>query len=87
MEKISAIIITISSFLNSGYGPENTINYESDDYWHSQNNQGEWWEINFKEMKVKMNGYSLQSVNNINYLKNWVIEGKNEGVEWKEIER
>ena len=34
-----------------------------------------------------MNGYSLQSSNNSNYLKNWVIEGKNEGEEWKEIDR
>ena len=34
-----------------------------------------------------MNGYSLQSSSDGWYLKNWVIEGKNEGEKWKEIDR
>ena len=37
-----------------------------------------------------MSGYSLKTFRegvNGNHLKNWVIEGKNEGEEWKEIDR
>ena len=64
-------IITLSSSSNGGsdYQPENAINYESDNYWFPNYNKiGEWWEINFKEKKVKMNGYSLQSYYNTNYI-------------------
>ena len=43
-----------------------------------------------KKMKFKINGYSLMTCSGpsvIWHLKNWVIEGKNEGEEWKEIDR
>ena len=39
---------------------------------------------------VKINGYSLKTYggsNNFDYLKNWVIEGKNEGGEWEKIDQ
>ena len=83
-------IISISTSSSTDSYPERAIDFERDYYWNSLNRTGEWWETNFKEMKVKMTGYSIMSidfeVNNV-HLKNWVIEGKNEGEEWKEINR
>ena len=84
-------IITISaSSTYSSSNPEKVIDYHWNNVWYSfYQNPGEWWEINFKKMKVRMNGYSLKTGNDRDYthLKNWVIEGKNEGEEWKEIDR
>ena len=83
----NGIITPNSSSTYSTQYRQKAINYEDDDYWESTNNQGEWWGINFKKMKIKMNGYSLQSPRNGHHLKNWIIEGKNEGENWKEIHR
>ena len=85
-------IINITASSSNCNIPEQVINYGWDSAWYSDHhNPGEWWEINFKEKKVKMNGYSLKTYRgwstNSYHLKNWVIEGRNEGGEWKEIDR
>ena len=65
------------------------IDYESNSFWHSDGEKYGWWEINFK--KIFLNGYSIKThdfqANHGNHLKNWAIECKNEGEEWKEIDR
>jgi len=84
-------IITITASSSCTNRPDDVINYEWNSYWRSNgNNLGEWWQINFKKMKVKMNGYSIKTYNasaNWIHLMNWIIEGKNDGEEWKEIDR
>ena len=57
----------------------------------SDNNPGNWLEFDFKKYKVKITGYSLKTNNgppNQQYhLKNWVIEGSQDGSEWIEIDK
>ena len=88
-EKIHPDIITVSTSSRAELR-ENVIE-DSINHWQSINVLGEWWQINFKKMKVKMSGYSLKTYNfepyHYNHLKNWVIEGRNEDEEWKEIDR
>ena len=70
--------------------PELLIDYDSDSIYHSCGNAGDWIEINFKEKKVKINGYSLRTHNygpNYSHLKNWVIEGSKDKNQWIEIDR
>ena len=71
--------------------PEQVINYNWSSYWRTkQDKPGEWWEINFKKMKVQINGYfikTFEASSGCAHLKNWVIEGRNEGEDWKEIDR
>ena len=59
------------------------IDYGSNDRWQSDGKQDSWWEIKFQKIKVKINGYSIKTHDNSAergfHLKNWVIEGKNEG--------
>ena len=76
---------------NSTYGyPENLINYNWVHEFYSENVPNSWFEVNFKNNKVKINGYSLKSANygqNSYHLKNWVIEGSNDRSTWTEIDR
>ena len=89
-------IINISASLCGRNKPQEVINYDSGKCWENSFGKYEpaWLAIDFKDKKIKVNGYSLKSVdinnkslNNIGYhLKNWTIEGRNEGEEWKEID-
>jgi len=69
--------------------PDTVIKYESSTFWYSNDNIGEWWEINFKNTRVRLTGYSLKIYHYSigDYLKNWVVEGRNEGEDWKEVDR
>ena len=82
------VTINASSYIAN---MKNVIDYKHDDDWQSKNIQNSWWEINFRKIKVQINGYSIKthsaSSMSGNHLKNWVIEGKNEGEEWEEIDR
>ena len=82
-------IITITASSSCRNNPEQVINYKWLDYWRTNVNSKEhWWEINFKKMKVEMNGYSIKTCNSGSscHLKSWIIEGRNEGGKWKEID-
>jgi hypothetical protein len=87
------IICITASSNNSHNKPEQVIDYNWHDVtgWYSNpKNPGEWWQINFKTMKVKMSGYSLKTFSGRKgsyHLKNWVIEGRNDEEEWEEIDR
>ena len=84
------IISITASSVNDSCGPEHLIEYDSNSYYYSNNNAGNWIEINFKEKKVKINGYSLRTYgygyNGYN-LKNWVIEGSKDKNQWIEIDK
>ena len=84
------IIIISASSTHSSAKPEKVIDYNWNDRWCSNGETpGEWWEMNFVNKKVKINGYSIKTYSCVqwNHLKNWVIEGKNVGEEWEEIDR
>ena len=77
---------------SSTYGtPLTVIDYNSSSYWSSNNVPNNWWEVNFKKMKVKINGYFIQTgplgANGFFHLKNWVIEGSNDNNSWTEIDK
>ena len=83
--------ITASSIF-SWRPPERVIIYDQDtsNPWVSKNIVGSWLEINFKEEKVKINGYSLKSPQwgpHSDTLQNWVIDGSKDGKNWIEIDK
>ena len=81
---ISASYTPDSYFIGQPY---QVIDYEWDGKWHSESDyddRGEWWQIDFKKMKVKISGYSIKQ--KYSQKKKWIIEGKNEGEEWKQID-
>ena len=85
------ISITASSIF-SWRPPERVIIYDQDtsNPWVSKNIVGSWLEINFKEEKVKINGYSLKSPQwgpHSDTLQNWVIDGSKDGKNWIEIDK
>jgi len=82
------ITISASSCLYNSFH-EKVIDYSWDDRYISSNRPGNWLEINFKQMKVKVTGYTLKTANYDNYshLKNWVIEGSLDKENWIEIDR
>jgi hypothetical protein len=55
----------MASSTGSGSGREvfHLIDYGWGSYWHSENSPGQWVQINFKEMTVRVDGYSLKSEN------------------------
>lgn len=72
---------------NKRYLPKNVVNYEDDNLWFdSANKPNSWLCINFKEKKIKPSYYSIKSNNgggkNNAHLKNWVIEGSKDNVNW-----
>ena len=85
-------IISISA--SSGGGPEIAIDYDNqntNDRWCSANVPNSWLEIDFKKQKVKINGYSIKTMdsepNENDHLKNWVIEGSKDKNTWIEIDK
>ena len=83
-------IISITSSSTSNYKPEQVIDYDWNNHWNSKDTPNNWLEINFKELKVKINGYSLKSPScgsNWHHLKNWVIEGSKDKNNWIIIDK
>ena len=73
---------------NNNNTAEKVIDYNWNGYWSSSGVIGDWLEIDFKQRKVKINGYSLKTHNyptNYTHLKNWVIEGSNDRNNWVQI--
>ena len=84
------IISIKASSVTNPYIPEHLIDYDSDSLYDSNSKAGNWIKINFKEKRVKINGYSLrtyESSQNNSHLKNWVIEGSNDKRQWIEIDK
>ena len=79
-------IIEITSTPSEYKTPEKVIDYSFNSWWISRNLKNSWLPINFKKRKVKLNGYSLKSLNNGNCLKKWIIEGSNDNYTWVTID-
>ena len=84
-------IISINASSSGCISPQHVIDYEWKDQWFSYNIPNSWLEIDFKQMKVKLNGYSLKTSDCLpnagSHLKNWVIEGSNDRNLWVEIDK
>ena len=84
-------IISISASSSDRNKPEQVINYDWNDHWFSNKSQNNWLEIDFKNRKVKINGYSIKTYDNQDsmncHLKNWIIEGSKDRNKWIEIDK
>ena len=79
-------IISISSNKSecSSHPIKSLIEYGSTTCWHN-GSQNEWFEIDFKNISVRITGYSIKSCSN-HYLKNWIIEGRTNSGGWITID-
>ena len=84
-----AIIDITSSTWITDDEPANVIKYDSDELFCSENLPGQWICFNFIKNKLKIKGYTLQTYSfkeNGPHLKNWVLEGSNDNVTWKQLD-
>ena len=83
-------IISISASSTEYNSPEKVIDYEWKDFWNSNIDPGNWLEFDFKDLMIRLEGYSLKTENmgpNCWHLRNWVIEGSNDKKTWSEIDK
>lgn len=73
------------------YHPKNLVDYRSNsNFYHSENKPGIFVSFDFKDKRVQLSGYSIQSHEvgeSQGNLRNWVIEVSNDGKNWEEIDR
>lgn len=60
--------------------------FDSTDFWVSDNSPGSWIAFDFKEHLINMTAYTIRG-DSTGSLCNWVVEGSNNMVKWKEIDR
>ncbi|OHS96095.1 hypothetical protein TRFO_37763 [Tritrichomonas foetus] len=78
------------SYTSGNSYTEKLFDYEWKCYWSSTNSPGQWINFEFPKNKIYLTDYTLKTPNSRagwNHLKNWVIEGSNDGVEWEEIDQ
>lgn len=87
------IEITSNSILwnDKIYHPKNLVDYRSNyNFYHSENKPDIFVSFDFKDKRVQLSGYSIQSHEvgeSQGNLRNWVIEVSNDGDNWEEIDR
>lgn len=87
------IDITSSSFMNNDdrYHPKNVVFYgKSDKCFLSENEPDSWICFDFKNHAVHPTNYIIRSPKNEitnHYLKNWVIEGSNDKIQWEVLDK
>ena len=81
------VSISVSSSA-SNTQPEKVIDYDWNGCWFSNSAENNWLEFNFKQNRVKLNGYSIKTYTSSYtcHLRNWVIEGCNDRVNWEPID-
>jgi hypothetical protein len=73
-------------------GPASVVaDLQDRSYFISGNDPNQWICYDFKDMYVHITGYSIRSSNceyaRYCYPKSWVVEGSDDGIEWKEFDR
>jgi hypothetical protein len=71
-------------------GPKNAVDLGTNSYFHSVNEPNQSICFDFKALQIRATHYTvcmLESRSASCHLKNWVIEGSNEGISWTEIDR
>jgi hypothetical protein len=74
---------------SSCYQPPNVADLQTDSFFHSKNETGQWLCYDFKAMRVAVTHYILRSHNyqvNGYHLRSWVLEGSEDGSKWTEID-
>jgi hypothetical protein len=82
--------ITASSVDRSYYGlaPWNVADLRNQNlvFW-SETEPDQWICFDFKTIRIRPTHYTIQTYDRECHLKNWVIEGSDDGVSWTEIDR
>ena len=80
-------IVEITASSNSYKQCHQITNYGWNDWWETTGEADSWVQFNFKTQGVYLKSYSLKSDGYGNeHLCSWVIEGSNDGSEWKVID-
>ena len=83
-------VVTITESRHERNQPCQVTDYDWSDYWHTSNSPNSWICFDFEEKRVELTGYSLKSMPAISYCSHpiqWVIEGSNDGSNWREVDR
>ena len=84
VSKTKTIPITASG--NLWNSPDVVADFDSTDFWVSENSPDSWIAFDFKEHMINLTSYTIRG-DNTGSLCNWVIEGSNNMVKWNEIDR
>ena len=71
------------------FAPVSSIQFDSDSFFKSKNEENSWLCIDFKKFRVIPKNYTIQSPNfseSGGFLKSWVIEASNDEKNWKIID-
>ena len=85
--KKEQIEISVSS--TCGGKAQELINYRVDSEWYSYDRAGQWISVDFKQRRVSLTGYSLQSAfegPGKYHPKSWDVEGSDDGQNWTLID-
>jgi hypothetical protein len=75
---------------DSSFAPKNVADLGSASHFHSTGDPNQWIGFDFKGMKVRPSHYTIRSYSsgpNGHHLKEWVIEGSDDGKSWAVIDR
>jgi FtsZ-binding cell division protein ZapB len=70
--------------------PRDVADIESDDNLETWNKPGQWICFDFKTLRIELTHYAIRTVElerNGEHMKNWAIEGSEDGVLWTELDR
>jgi hypothetical protein len=74
----------------SCYQPQNVADLQTDSFFYSKNDAGQWLCYDFKDMRVAVTHYILRSGGgsvDSYHLRSWVLEGSADGSKWTEVDR
>jgi len=75
--------------VTSSASPHSIMKPGFDLHWNSNNEPRPWFLIRFKDMKVSMTGYTIQTYRadpNMDHIDSWIIEGSNNNKDWSTIQ-
>ena len=84
------IEITSNSIFSPDRHPKNLIDYQGSTLYHSKEESDVNVCFDFKEKKIQLESYTIKSYmcgRNTNHLREWVVEGSNDGQNWTVIDR
>lgn len=82
--------IEITSNSIGCFHPKFVVDYQNNNYYHSNDIKDGCVCFDFKERRIQLSNYSIKSAGNRqndNNLRNWSIEVSNDGQNWEEVDR
>ena len=79
-------VVNITASSNDYNQCHQVTDYGWNDCWYTRNEPNSWICFDFKEKIVKLTKYSLKS-RYFDHLRQWVIEGSNDGSSWEELDK